>query len=136
MISIKCTYMISFVIKTTPMLWYYSSCTAGEIGSEGQVPCSRSQGVKQHRWDPNQAFPHTRSSRALCPGWYDWAPQQQLRRASRLMPREPGGCKKQEKARGGCCWGLSSGLFQNPLSWVGGQDWNDGVGDIQLKVIV
>lgn len=37
MISIKCTYIISFVIKTTPMLWYYSSCTAGEIGSESQV---------------------------------------------------------------------------------------------------
>lgn len=137
MIPIECMYVISFIIKTTLVLLYYSSYTDDEIGPKGQVPCSRSRGVKQHRWDPNRSSPLHCSSRPLCHGWYDWAPQKQLSRATRFMPREPGGrCKKQEKVRGGCCWGPSSGSFQNLLSWVGGQDRNDRFGGIQLKVIV
>lgn len=45
------------------------------------------------------------------------------------MPGQPGGkYKKQEKARGGCCWGWAVGYFRYPLDWVGEQDWNDRFG--------
>lgn len=65
MIPIECMYVISFIIKTTLVLLYYSSCTDDEIGSKGQVPCSRSQGVEQHRWDSNQASALNCSSRPV-----------------------------------------------------------------------
>lgn len=131
-------YLISFIIKTTPGVGSYSSCTEEEIVSQGSSNLCKVTGVTQQRWDSNEAFPFNCSCLSLCHtwSWYAWTP-----------PEGWGGLQvscqenQQEDSRNGkrqeaLLLGLGSGLFQLSI-WFGGRIGLDcQISGIQFKVIV